>query len=457
MSTAATSHHVSRSVRRAQGKAKRDTVPRTAHAVWSPSPGRPDPVSLLERSNATRVPELVPVRYARMLASPFTYLRGSPVVMADDLARTPVTGFGVQACGDAHLLNFGVFATPERHLVFDLNDFDETLPGPWEWDLKRLAVSLVTAARERSESADVAADVCRAGGARYQAAMRHFAGLGNLDVWYSRIDVEDLEAMVDETRRASFDRGVDRARHHTSLAALPKLTEVVDGRRRIIDDPPLVEHLPDTAGVDQPALIDHLLRDYRHSLPEERRALLDRYEFVDVARKVVGVGSVGTRCWVMLLVGADGHDPLFLQLKQAQSSVLEPHCAPCRHRHQGQRVVVGQHLMQAASDIFLGWTTGPGGDQFYVRQLRDMKGSVNLATLGGAQLRSYAELCGAALARAHARTGDAARISGYLGTGGAFVEAVTAFATAYADQNERDYEALRTAASTGRIEVAEGV
>lgn len=457
MSTAVTSHHVSRSVRRAQGKAKRDTVPRTAHAGWSPPSDRPDPVSLLERSNATRVPELVPVRYGRMLVSPFTYLRGSPVVMADDLARTPVTGFGVQACGDAHLLNFGVFATPERHLVFDLNDFDETLPGPWEWDLKRLAVSLVTAARERSMAADAAADVCRAGAARYQAAMRRFAGLGNLDVWYSRIDVEDLEAMVDETQRASFDKGVDRARHHTSLSALPKLTEVVDRRRRIIDDPPIIEHVPETTDVEQPALVDHLFRDYRRSLPEERRVLLDRYEFVDVARKVVGVGSVGTQCWVALLLGADGHDPLFLQLKQAQASVLEPHCGRSRYRHQGQRVVVGQHLMQAASDIFLGWTTGPGDDQFYVRQLRDMKGSVNLDTLDGAQLRSYAELCGAALARAHARTGDAARISGYLGTGGAFAEAITTFAIAYADQNERDYEALRTAAAAGRVEVTEGV
>jgi uncharacterized protein (DUF2252 family) len=457
MNTALTRHHVSRSARRAQGKATRDQVPRTAHAAWSPPADRPDPVALLEQSNATRVPDLVPVRYGRMLASPFTYLRGSPIVMAHDLASTPVTGYQVQACGDAHLLNFGLFATPERHLVFDLNDFDETLPGPWEWDLKRLAVSLVTAARERSLSSGEAADVCGAGVARYQSAMRRFSGLGNLDVWYAHIDVDDLATKVDETRRASFDKGVDRIRHHTSLAALPKLTEVVDGHRRIVDDPPLIDHLLDTSDDAQLALVDQLFRDYRRSLPDERRVLLDRYEFVDVARKVVGVGSVGTQCWVILLLGADGHDPLFLQVKEAQASVLEPHCKRSRHRHQGQRVVVGQHLMQAASDIFLGWATGSLGEHFYLRQLRDMKGSVDLSTLDADGLRGYAELCGAVLARAHARTGDAALISGYLGTGSTFPDAVTTFAVAYADQNERDYEALQAAAAAGRIEVAEGL
>jgi uncharacterized protein (DUF2252 family) len=457
MNTALTRHHISRSARRAQGKAKRDEVPRSAHAVWTPPPDRPDPVALLEQSNATRVPELVPVRYGRMLASPFTYLRGSPIVMAHDLASTPVTGYEVQACGDAHLLNFGVFASPERHLVFDLNDFDETLPGPWEWDLKRLAVSLVTAARERSLAPADAAEVCRAAASRYQTAMRGFSGAGNLDVWYARIDVEALAPLIDGADRASFDKGVAKARHHTSLAALPKLTEVVDGHRRIVDDPPLIDHLLDTSDAGQLALVDQLFRDYRRSLPEERRVLLDRYEFVDVARKVVGVGSVGTQCWVILLLGADGHDPLFLQVKEAQRSVLEPHCRRCRHHHQGQRVVVGQHLMQAASDIFLGWATGSLGEHFYLRQLRDMKGSVDLTTFGADELAAYAGLCGVALARAHARTGDAALISGYLGTGDAFPNAVTSFAVAYADQNERDYEALQAAAASGRIEVAEGL
>jgi uncharacterized protein (DUF2252 family) len=390
---------------------------------------------VLEATNRRRVPELVAIRKARMRASPFAFLRGAPAVMAADLATTPVTGIDVQACGDAHLLNFGLFATPERHLVFGLNDFDETLPGPWEWDVKRLTTSFVVAARTVGTGPDPARRAALATVRTYREQLARFAGMRALEVWYSRVDASTIEALAGgRRRRREVTERLAAAQHHTNLDALPRLTEPAAGGRRFVEDPPLLTHV-DECGEDW---VGEVLARYRASLPEERRRLLARFRPHDAARKVVGVGSVGTRCYVVLLLGARDDDPLLLQVKQATASVLEPYAGRSRHRHHGRRVVAGQRLLQTASDIFLGWT-GDGAAHYYVRQLWDMKGSMQLETMSGADLVEYGRLCGWVLARAHARSGDAAAISGYLGTGDRFDGAVADFAEAYADQTETDY------------------
>jgi len=439
-------------VLRARGRTLRSTTPRTSLGEWEAGADRRDPVEILEASNRTRVPELVPVRYGRMLVSPFTYLRGSPAVMAADLATTPTTGIDVQACGDAHLLNFGLFGTPERHLVFDLNDFDETLPGPWEWDVKRLLTSVVVAARTMG-LAEIDADRAALAGARaYREAINRFSLLSQLDIWYARIDVDDVITMLQGRRRRLVERTAAKSRLHTSEQALDKLTHVVDGRRRITDDPPVVVHVE---GGLEPIAASAFHR-YEASLPEDRRVLLAQYEFVDLARKVVGVGSVGTRCHIILLSGRVHGDPLFLQVKEAEASVLEPYIGRSAHATAGERVVAGQRITQGSSDMLLGWTS-IDDLHFYVRQLRDMKGSADLSKLDAQGLVTYTSLCAATLARAHARTGAAPMLSGYLGTGDRFDQAVTRFAVAYADQNELDYQRLLAAAADGRIEVLAGV
>jgi uncharacterized protein (DUF2252 family) len=440
--------------RRAQGRARRVDVPRSDHAGWAPPADRPDPVSLLEQRHETRVAELVPIRVGRMLVSPFTFLRGAAEVMAADLASTPTTGINVQACGDAHLLNFGVFATPERHLVFDVNDFDETLPGPWEWDVKRLAASIAVAGRSVTLDPAQPGEAVRGMAWAYRMRMAQLSTMSPLDVWYERIDVDAVLALARKQNASSLrtvERVVAHARHHTSLAALPKLTELVDGQRRIIEDPPLILHA--THERDEPLKV---IEGYVDSMSAERRPLLERYRIVDAARKVVGVGSVGTRCHVVLLMDPDDGAPLFLQVKEAEVSVLARHTAPSAYGHHGERVVTGQRLMQAASDVFLGWATGPSGHEYYVRQLRDMKGSVAIDLLTAEDLARYAALCGLTLARAHARSGDAAAISGYLGTGDQFDRALVAFADGYADQTERDHAALVDAVGAGRIEAVAG-
>lgn len=450
----------SRTQRQNRGKALRSKVGRSAHAKWSsPSKGR-DPIELLEQSNASRVQDLVPIRYGRMLASPFTYLRGSPLVMASDFAATPTTGIELQICGDAHLLNFGLFASPERTLLFDLNDFDETLPGPWEWDVKRLAVSIVVAGRDRGFNGQQCRDAAQAAVQSYRERIREFAKMGNLEVWYSRVDADEILRDVDEFARRGTEKVIRKAQRKTSASALPKLTEVVDGHRRIIDNPPLVEHVPGGLGSGGTVNIEEgiaLFDRYLASLSEDRRRLVERYRFVDVARKVVGVGSVGTRCSVVLLLGADGEDPLFLQVKEAQASVIEPYWRKSLFANHGERVVVGQKLMQAAGDIFLGWTRNAQGYDFYFRQLRDMKGSFDVSVMGPRSLRLYGILCGQTLARAHARSGDVVALAGYLGPGVVFDEAVATFAKLYADQNERDYERLKRAVANGKVAAETGI
>jgi uncharacterized protein (DUF2252 family) len=416
----------------AHGRAQRSEVPRSAHAEWSPPPDRADPVGILEAQERDRVASLLPLRHERMAASPLAFLRGGAAVMAADLARTPTTGLRVQACGDAHLANFGVFATPERDLVFDVNDFDETLQAPFEWDVKRLASSLVVAGRANALSEEVARGAARAAARAYREAMRKFAGMGHLDVWYVRIDVSSLKKVLSGAPRRGARRIAKKARSRTSLAALAKLTTSDGGQRRIVDDPPLIEHIDGLR-----ASVDQRYKDYRRTLPAYRRVLLDRYTVVDAARKVVGVGSVGTECAIVLLEGMGEADPLFLQIKTAGRSVLEPYAGASAFRSPGRRVVEGQLLMQAASDIFLGWTGA-----HYVRQLRDMKGGVVPEELDAPGLTVYARVCGVALARAHARSGDRQALAGYLGRGEAFDAAIEEFAAAYADQTERDYAAF---------------
>jgi uncharacterized protein (DUF2252 family) len=395
---------------------------------------------------------LQPIRYGRMLESPFAFLRGAPAVMVADLAGTPKTKLNVQACGDAHLMNFGVWATPERHLVFEVNDFDETLPASFEWDLHRLAASVYVAARDRGFSEEQCAAATEAGARAYRSKIRALARLDHLQQWYHRHDVGEALASLGSGGASEAARVVRKAQRHTHVGALSKLTEVVDGRRRIVDDPPLVDH------VDAPYLdaTRATYGEYLRSLPEDRRVLLRRYELVDAARKVVGVGSVGTDCRVTLLIGDDDSDPLFLQIKEAEPSVLEPGAGRSAYRHQGRRVVLGQRLMQAASDIFLGWFHS-ADRHYYVRQLRDMKGSADLERLNPPQLAGYAEICGQELARAHARGGDADAIAGYLGKGDTFDRAITAFARTYADLTEADHARLVAAAREGRIEATEGV
>ncbi|MEU9073289.1 DUF2252 domain-containing protein [Kitasatospora sp. NPDC004745] len=446
--------------RRRAGRTARQRVSRSAHGRWIPAADRPDPVTVLQEQAADRVARLLPIRYGRMVETPFTYLRGAAAVMAADLAAVPNTELTVQLCGDAHLLNFGVYASPERALLFDVNDFDETYPGPFEWDVKRLAASVAVAARDNGQDDERARRAARAAALGYATAMRRLAGLGELDVWYARIDTEDLLPLLRTPKqRKRFEAGIAHARRRTSLQAFEKLTEVRDGRRRIISAPPLIEPLKK----DELRGVGRVFSDYRATLAEDRRVLLDRYRFVDAAMKVVGVGSVGTRCFIVLLEGRDTRDPLFLQIKEAGRSVLESQLPTTRvdaevaAHHGGRRVVTGQHLMQAASDIFLGWTTGPAGRHFYGRQLRDMKGSVEVAEMTVHGLRDYADLCGRTLARAHARTGDRLAIAGYLGGADTFAEAIADFSLQYADQTALDHAQLVAAIDAGRVKATRGV
>ncbi|HXE44310.1 MAG TPA: DUF2252 domain-containing protein [Conexibacter sp.] len=450
------------------GKQARTAAPRSAHGKWAPAADRPDPIALLEAQAVSRVPELVPIRYGRMAASPFAFFRGAAAVMAADLAATPTSGLRAQLCGDAHLANFGGFASPERDLVFDLNDFDEALPGPWEWDLKRLVASVALAAGERGFDGAQRKTAVRATAQRYREAMRAFAAMPALEVWNAHVDEAELEEQrgtsLPKAARARFERVVEKARRKDHLRAFAKLVREVDGEPRFASDPPLLvpieELLPAAEAEELHAGMRALIDAYRASLPEERRALLDRYRYADLARKVVGVGSVGTRAWVVLMLGPTG-DPLFLQCKEAQASVLEPYAGAREYDNCGERVVQGQRLMQAASDIFLGWLRTPGIDgvrrDFYVRQLWDWKASADLAAMEPATLAAYGRLCAWTLARAHARSGDPAAIAGYAGRGETLDRALAAFAEAYADQTERDHAALLTAIGTGRVEAQIGV
>jgi uncharacterized protein (DUF2252 family) len=457
--------------RAARGKAARTQVPRDTHAVFDPPPDRPDPVGLLEEQARSRVPELIPVRWGRMMVSPFSYYRGAALPMASDLAMTPVSGLAVQACGDAHLSNFGLFGSAERRLVFDVNDFDETLPGPWEWDVKRLAASLEVAGRDNGFPAEPRREAVLAAVSRYRQAMREFATMTNLDVWYASADVNELRAQYDAELRARqrklLDKGLAKARTRDSMQELAKLTRTVDGRPRIISDPPLVvpvdEMIRDeTERATFEAALVRLIARYQRTLETDRRHLLQQYEFCDMARKVVGVGSVGTRCWIVLMLGRDDADPLFLQVKEAEASVLSRFVGASKYANQGQRVVAGQRLMQASSDIFLGWQhveAGADGQarDYYIRQLRDWKFSIDIESLRPTGLQMYGGLCGWTLARAHARSGDRIAIAAYLGNSDVFDRAIAKFAAAYADQNERDYEALVDAAKSGRITAEHGV
>jgi uncharacterized protein (DUF2252 family) len=450
--------------RAARGKAARAEVPRESHAAFDPPANRPDPVSLLESQAVARVPELVPVRYGRMIVSPFAYYRGAALPMANDLATTPRSGLTVQACGDAHLSNFGLFASPERNLVFDVNDFDETLPAPWEWDVKRLAASLEVAARGNGFGGKERGGILVSTVARYRRAMRTFAGQGNLDVWYAKADVADLKARFDSLlrprQRSQVDKGVAQAQARDSMQELAKLCHVVDGTLQIISDPPLIVRLADLVpeqveSAEFGTQLSNLISRYRLTLQSDRRVLLEQYTFTDMARKVVGVGSVGTRCWIVLMLGRDASDPLFLQVKEAQTSVLAAFAGASTYANQGQRVVAGQRLMQATSDIFLGWQRAEDLDgqshDFYVRQLRDWKFSLNIDRLAPRDMRLYGELCGWTLARAHARSGDRIAIAAYLGRSAVFDQAIMEFAAKYADQNERDYQALLDAVARGRV------
>jgi uncharacterized protein (DUF2252 family) len=457
--------------RRVRGKAARAEVPRESHAEWKPPADRADPVALLESQGAARVPDLVPVRYGRMMETPFTYYRGAALPMASDLARTPATGMTVQACGDAHLSNFGVFGSPERKLLFDVNDFDETLPAPWEWDVKRLAASLEVAARENGFSDKDRRKIVVASAQRYREVMRQLSGEGNLNVWYTQVDMDDFRARFDgllkQRQRKAIDQGLAKARTRDSMQSLGKLTRIEDGRPQIISDPPVVVPLRDLLGdlagaIDIEKELKDLIAMYRRTLQPDRRVLLEQYEFADMARKVVGVGSVGTRCWIVLMFGRDESDPLFLQVKEAEESVLARFAGRSKFSNEGERVVNGQRLMQAASDIFLGWQRVPSGidgisRDFYIRQLRDWKFSVDIAAMIPRGLRLYGELCGLTLARAHARSGDEIAIAAYLGGSAAFDNAIADFAAAYADQNEQDFQAFTAAISSGRLLAERGV
>jgi uncharacterized protein (DUF2252 family) len=435
--------------RRAAGRALRKEVPRSSHAEWSPVADRPDPISLLEEQNLSRQAQLVPIRYGRMAASPFGFLRGAAVVMAQDLAATPVTGLGAQVCGDAHLSNFGVYATPERNQVFDVNDFDETLPGPWEWDIKRLAASVIVAGRTNGFSGDTNRQAVLRCVREYRERMWEYADMSYLDVWYSRLDPTSVRRLVRRSDRSYVDKELKESRQHSNVEAFPRLTQERDGQWRIKDDPPLITRLDDH---ELEQRLGNLLAGYSASLQEDRHLLLRKYHFIDVALKVVGVGSVGTRCYVALFQGNESRDPLFLQVKEAQASVLECHLGPSGYSNHGQRVVTGQRIMQAASDLFLGWTETDSID-FSIRQLRDMKLSVNIASLNPQRFIDYCRLCGWTLARAHARSGDPAQISGYLGRGDRFERAIAVFAETYANQTGQDHAALVAAVQSGRIPV----
>jgi uncharacterized protein (DUF2252 family) len=446
-----------------RGRAARSQAPRSSHAALDLADDR-DPIALLQSQDPSRLAELVPVRYGRMVLSPFAFFRGAAVVMADDLASSPRSGLEAQLCGDAHLLNFGTFGSPERALVFDLNDFDETLPGPFEWDVKRLAASVEIAGRDRGFTSDERKRAVLASVRVYREAMHKFAGMRDLEVWYAHVDQGTVEAELrargNGKLRRQVDRSVAKALRNDDMRAVEKLTHEVGGERKIVSQPPLIVPLADllqagSAG-DIEAQIGDLFGRYRATLPRDRRRLLDGFRYVDLARKVVGVGSVGTRCWILLLQGRDEGDPVFLQIKEAQASVLEPVLGESEFANHAERVVEGQRLMQATSDIFLGWLHADAGmdarpGDFYVRRLRDWKSSVDVATITGRGLAAYAELCGWTVARAQARTGDRIAIAAYLGSGDRFDRALAAFASAYADVNERDHAALVRAAADGKV------
>ena len=441
--------------RRAEGKALRDAVPRHTHGGWKPHPGRRDPVELLMETNEGRLPQLVPIRHGRMVSSPFAFFRGSAALMASDLAQTPTSGLKVQACGDAHLLNFGGFATPERNLVFDINDFDETLPAPWEWDLKRLAASVVIAGRHLRLSESESARAATAAVRSYREHMADYASMRALEVWYERIDAARLvEEAPTEEAREQIQQRLEKTRTRTIPEHdYPKLVEHHGAIPRIKDNPPLIFHPTPEETPGLKTGFKEQIALYRESLPEHIRVLFDRFHFCDMAIKVVGVGSVGTICGVGLFLAADD-DPLFLQVKEAKASVLEPYAGKSLHENHGERVVAGQRLMQSASDIFLGWTRGADGRDRYVRQLRDMKISAIVEGWDFDILRAYTRICAWALARAHARSGDAAMISGYMGSSETFDDAMCEFAVEYADQNQHDYRAFVKAAREERIKVA---
>ncbi|MEI2715618.1 MAG: DUF2252 domain-containing protein [Candidatus Nanopelagicales bacterium] len=463
--------HLTPAERADRGKAARKRVPRTSQAYFDPPSDRPDPVSLLESQSATRLQQLIPIRYGRMMQTAFTFYRGAALVMAADLAETPNSGLSVQACGDAHLMNFGAFASPERALVFDINDFDETNPGPWEWDLKRLTASLEVAARDRGFTDPERRVILLAATKQYRDSMANFAGMPQLEIWYARLDIETL---VENFAKQASKTGVKRARRQIakaqtrdSVQAFSKFTQVVDGERRIVSSPPLIVNVRDLMqqeGVDGDQVIETIgsvLRSYRSTLQFDRRHLLEQFEFTDLALKVVGVGSVGTRCWMALFRGRDTEDPLFLQVKEAQESVLERFTSKSEFRTSGERVVAGQRLMQSASDIFLGWDHVSGLDgvsrSFYVRQLRDWKGSAVIDAMEPSDLAAYGRICAWTLAKAHARSGDAIALSTYMGKSDRLDNAIADFSQAYADQNEKDHDALVAAVKSGRITAEQGI
>jgi uncharacterized protein (DUF2252 family) len=450
------------------GKSERGEMPRSTHAAWEPAKRRPSPVDLLEEQAKTRVPELVPIRYGRMLVSPFTFYRGAAFLMASDLSGMPRTSLDAQLCGDAHLSNFGVFAAPDRRLVFSINDFDETHPGPFEWDVKRLAASFAVAGRDRGFDDREREQVNLEVGRSYREAIARYAGMPNLDLWYTRVDIEELRAelgkFVTAKERKRADKNLAKARTKDSLRAFSKLTEIVEGAPRIVGDPPVITPIEDILGdrLDEfETFLHSVLRSYRRTLSGDRRRLLERYRYAHAARKVVGVGSVGTRAFIMLLLGRDDSDPLFLQFKEAEASVLEPFLTESEFVNHGQRVVEGQRLTQAASDIMLGFIRATGVDgverDYYVRQLWDAKGSALVDVMGLTVMGLYAGICGAELARAHARSGDAIAIASYLGTNDTFDRAIAHFAESYANQNERDYATLKRAVDSGQIEAETGV
>ncbi len=461
--------HLDVAERAARGKQARANVPRSSHATFEPPADRPNPVDLLESQAKTRVPELVPIRYGRMLVSPFTFYRGAAKIMASDLSHTPRSGLTVQCCGDAHLSNFGVFASPERRLVFDINDFDETLPGPWEWDVKRLCASMLIAARDNAFRARDQDQIVLTTVAQYRNAMRQFAGMKNLEVWYARLEIEPLlqqfagQFTPKQVKRT--EKALSKARTRDSMSAFSKLTQRVNGSAEIVDESPLIVPVrvlePDRTD-EVLAWLHQLLRRFRSTLEHDRRVLLEEFELADFARKVVGVGSVGTRAWIGLMFGRDTDDPLFLQMKEAEASVLEEYLVPSVFANHGERVVAGQRLMQATSDIFLGWLhvdAGLDGEarDFYGRQLKDWKGSAEIEQMVPSGMAAYGRLCGWTLARAHARSGDRVAIASYLGGGNAFDRAILEFSRAYADQNERDYKTLSDAVKSGRITVQTGL
>ncbi len=462
--------HLTPSERVARGKAARQEVPRRSHGVFEPVAHRPDPVELLERQAESRVPELVPIRYGRMLVSPFTFYRGAAMIMASDLTATPRSGLQVQCCGDAHLSNFGVFASPERRLMFDLNDFDETLPGPWEWDVKRLAASMLIAAQSNDFAVKDQDQIVLDTVAAYRNAMIDFAGKGNLEVWYARLEIEkvlkEYGSQLQPAAVKKTEKALAKAQTKDSMAAFSKLTELVDGKPRIIAEPPLIVPVDDLVqGAERDELSTACTNCCAPTDPPWSTTggvLLEEFRLADFARKVVGVGSVGTRAWIALLLGRDEQDPLFLQLKEAQPSVLEEFLGPSEFENHGERVVAGQRLMQAASDIFLGWLhvrSGIDGQErdFYGRQLKDWKGSAETDQMVPRGMSAYGRLCGWTLARAHARSGDRIAIAAYLGKGNTFDRAIVDFSRAYAEQNERDYGALADAVKSGRVKAELGV